>query len=332
MLNVSYDSTRELFRDINQAFAQHYISVEPTLRLRFRQSHGGSGKQARAVIDGLDADILSLAVGGDIDNVARHTGLLPADWQRRFPHHSAPFTSTILFLVRRGNPKAIHDWPDLIKNGVTVVMPNPKISGGARWIHLAAWAQCLVRSGGGFADNNATKEALDYTRALYANVPYFDSSARAATSTFAKRHYGDVLLTWESEALLACAKLGAENFVVVVPPVSILTEPVVTLVDGVVARRGSRRVAEAFVNFLYTPEAQRLAARHYYRPREPQTVDAAELRRFQALRLVTLAELCGSWQAAHAQHFATGAYFDQATLIGTSKERQGKQQTAWVKE
>ncbi|MBL0029794.1 MAG: sulfate ABC transporter substrate-binding protein [Rhodanobacteraceae bacterium] len=307
LLNVSYDPTREFYRDVNTAFAaqwqqQHGDSV------RVQTSHGGSGKQARAVIDGLAADVVTLALAFDIDAIADKAKLLPPDWQKRLPHNSAPYTSTIVLLVRKGNPKGIKDWGDLVRPGVSVITPNPKTSGGARWNHLAAYAYALRRNGGD------TAKARDFLAALYRNVPVLDTGARGATTTFAQRGIGDVLLAWENEAFLALSQLGADQFEIVVPSLSILAEPPVAIVDRNVDRRGTRKVAEAYLAFLYSAAGQRLAAKHYYRPREPQHADAADIARFPKLELVTIEGEFGSWAKAQATHFADGGIFDQVSL------------------
>lgn len=325
LLNVSYDPTREFYRDINHAFAQTYTPpANKKAPLAFRQSHGGSGKQARAVIDGLDADVLTLALAYDIDAVAR-AGLIATNWQARLPHNSAPYTSTIVFLVRKGNPKRIHSWQDLIRPGIDVITPNPKTSGGARWNHLAAWAAILDQELGGDlaqltrpeaaqAVAQAEAKAKAFLSELYRHVPILDSGARAATTTFAQRRLGDVLLTWENEAFLAIEKLGAEGLEIVVPPVSILAEPPVAVVDRVVDRNGHRHLAEAYLSHLYSPEAQRLAAKHYYRPRLPQHAAATDLARLATLKLLTIDEVFGGWQKAHHDHFTDGGVFDQVYL------------------
>jgi len=298
LLHVSYDPTRELFKEINQAFAADY-SQRTGVQVLFEHSHGGSGKQARSVIDGLDADIVSLALAHDVDQIARRGGLLPVNWQSRHPHNSAPFTSTIVFLVRKGNPKAIRDWGDLTRQGLSVVTPNPKTSGGARWNYLAAWA---------WAERNG-RDPREFVASLYRNVPVLDSGARGSTTTFVARNIGDVLLTWESEAFLALREFGAGRFEMVVPTLSILAEPPVAVVDAVAERHGTREVANAFVSFLYTEPAQEIAARHGYRPRSP-AVAARSAGKFAPLVLVEIGAF-GGWQAAQAQHFADGGTFDQ---------------------
>ena len=305
LLNVSYDPTREFYREVNTAFAAEWLAKTGDT-VRVQASHGGSGKQARAVIDGLEADVVTLALAFDIDAIAEKAKLLPADWQSRLPHRSAPYTSTIVFLVRKGNPKGIADWGDLAKPGIAVITPNPKTSGGARWNHLAAYAWALRANGGDAA------KAKEFLAALYRNVPVLDTGARGATTTFAQRGIGDVLLAWENEAFLAKEELGKDRFDIVVPSLSVLAEPPVALVDRNVDRKGTRAVAEAYLRFLYTPAGQKLAAKHYYRPREAQHADPADLARFPQLELVTIEEGFGSWAEAHAQHFADGGIFDQA--------------------
>ncbi len=325
LLNASYDPTREFYRDYNRAFATWYAQENDGARVTFRQSHGGSGKQARSVIDGLDADVLTLALAPDIDAVARKAGLLPAGWQARLPFNSAPYTSTIVFLVRRGNPKGVRTWDDLLKPGVAVITPNPKISGGARWNHLAAWAASLERElHGDWAalarPEEAERVAAAQRRAqedmaeLYRRVPVLDAGARAATTTFVQRGLGDVLLTWENEAFLAVEKLGRASLEIVVPPVSILAEPCVAWVDRVVERHGARAAAEAYLRHLYSPEGQRLAAQHYFRPRLPEHADPAHLARFAPVRRITLDEAFGGWERAQREHFADGGHFDRAFL------------------
>ncbi len=304
LLNVSYDPTREFYREVNTAFAAQW-QREHGDAVRVQTSHGGSGKQARAVIDGLGADVVTLALAFDIDAIADKAKLLPPNWQKRLPHNSAPYTSTIVLLVRKGNPKGIRDWGDLVKPGVAVITPNPKTSGGARWNHLAAYAYALRRNGGD------VEKAKAFLTALYRNVPVLDTGARGSTTTFAQRGIGDVLLAWENEAFLAQQQLGSDQFEIVVPSLSILAEPPVAIVDRNVDRRGTRAVAEAYLAFLYAPEGQRLAARHYYRPREPQHAAAADIARFPKLALVTIDGEFGSWAKAQAEHFADGGIFDQ---------------------
>jgi sulfate/thiosulfate-binding protein len=304
LTNVSYDPTRELYRALNDAFAKQW-QASAGQKVTIRASHGGSGKQARSVIDGLEADVVTLALAGDIDAIARESKRLPANWQARLPNNSSPYTSTIVFVVRKGNPKAIKDWPDLAKDGVSVVTPNPKTSGGARWNYLAAWAHELDRTKG---DQAAARK---FVEALYKNVPVLDSGARGSTTTFAQRAVGDVAISWENEAFLIQQEFGADKFDIVVPPFSILAEPPVSLVDVVVDKRGTRKVAEAYLDFLYTPEAQKIIAHNFYRPFKPEAADAADLARFPKIRLVTIDQIFGGWTKAQAEHFAEGAAFDQ---------------------
>jgi sulfate transport system substrate-binding protein len=304
LLNVSYDPTREFYRDVNAAFAAEWQATRGA-PLRIQTSHGGSGKQARAVIDGLQADVVTLALAHDIDAIAARTRLIPAGWQSRLPYNSAPYSSTIVFLVRAGNPHGIRDWDDLVAPGLALITPNPKTSGGARWNYLAAWAYALRQQQGDVERTRA------FVAALYRNVPVLDTGARAATTTFAQRGIGDVLLTWENEAFLALQALGPGQFEIVVPSLSILAEPCVALVDANVDRKGTRAAAQAYLDYLYSPPAQRLAARHYYRPREPQHADAADIARFATLELVTVDAVFGGWANAHRVHFAEGGVFDQ---------------------
>ncbi len=299
ILNVSYDPTRELYEAIDAAFAKSYADKNG-VKVTVRQSHGGSAKQARAVIDGLEADVVTLGLAYDIDAVAR-AGLLPADWATRLPNRSTPFTSTIVFLVRAGNPKAIHDWDDLVKPGVAVITPNPKTSGGARWNYLAAWGYAKRKAGGDDA------RARDFVTHLYKNVPVLDSGARGSTTTFVERGMGDVLIAWESEALLAKSRPGGEKFDVVVPSVSIVAATPVAVVDKVAGKKGTQAVAEAYVQFLYTPEAQAIAAKEYYRPVQQAPTDPP----FAKLSLFTIDDEFGGWDKAQAAHFADGATFDQ---------------------
>jgi sulfate/thiosulfate transport system substrate-binding protein len=303
-LNVSYDPTREFYKDVNSVFAADW-KAKTGESLDIKTSHGGSGKQARAVIDGLEADVVTLALAYDIDSIADKAGLLPRDWQKRLPDNSTPYTSTIVFLVRKGNPKGIKDWPDLIKPGVKVITPNPKTSGGARWNYLAAYGWALKQPGG----SDAT--AKDYIAKLYANVPVLDTGARGATTTFVQRGIGDVLLAWENEAFLSINELGPDKFEVVAPSVSIVAEPPVAVVDKNVDKHGTRKAAEAYLNFLYTPAGQKLAAKHYYRPRKPELAEAADVARFPKLPLFTLDSVFGNWTKAQATHFADGGVFDQ---------------------
>ncbi len=303
LLNASYDPTRELYQDVNLAFAKAW-KAKTGETVTIRQSHGGSGKQARAVIDGLEADVVTLALAYDIDEIASRARLLPADWQKRLPHNSSPYSSTVVFLVRKGNPKGIRDWDDLIKPGLAVITPNPKTSGGARWNYLAAWAYALKHNAG-----DAVK-ARDFVTKLYRNVPVLDSGARGATTTFVERGIGDVLLAWENEAFLAVKELGPDKVEMVVPSLSILAEPPVTLVDRVADKHGTRKAAEAYLGFLYTEEAQAIIADNWYRPTSPAAV-AKYASRFPKLNLVTVGDVFGGWQSAHKAHFADGAVFDQ---------------------
>ena len=306
LLNVSYDPTRELYQDFNAAFAKHW-ERETKQKVAVKQSHGGSSKQARAVIDGLDADVVTLALAYDIDEIADKGKLLPADWQKRLPNNSSPYTSTIVFLVRKGNPKGVRDWDDLAKPGISVITPNPKTSGGARWNYLAAWGYALQKFG-----NNPVK-AKDFVAALYKNVPVLDSGARGSTTTFVERGIGDVLISWENEAFLALQELGPGKFEVVVPSLSILAEPPVALVDKVVDKKGTRKVAEAYLRFWYTPEAQEIAAKNFYRPIDPK-VAARHEKQFPKVTLLTVDETFGGWQRAQKAHFADGGVFDQIYL------------------
>jgi sulfate/thiosulfate-binding protein len=302
LLNVSYDPTRELYVDFNKAFAG-YWKKKTGDDVKVNQSHGGSGRQARSVIDGLAADVVTLALAGDIDAIATTGKLLPQNWEERLPDNSAPYTSTIVFLVRKGNPKGIKDWGDLAKPGVSVVTPNPKTSGGARWNYLAGWAWALKQPGG----SEAT--AKDYIKKLFANVPVLDTGARGSLTTFAQRNIGDVFISWENEAWLATKELGVGKFEIVIPSISILAEPSVAVVDKVVLRKGTRTVAEEYMKFLYTPEGQEIAARNYYRPRNPE-VAAKHQELFPKLQLVTIKDF-GGWAKAQKEHFGDGGVFDQ---------------------
>jgi sulfate/thiosulfate transport system substrate-binding protein len=302
LLNVSYDPTRELYTDFNKAFAE-YWKKKTGDTVKINQSHNGSGRQARAVIDGLAADVVTLALAADVDAIATNGKLLPVNWEERRPDHSAPYTSTIVFLVRKGNPKNIKDWGDLIRPGVGVITPNPKTSGGARWNYLAAWAWAKKQPGG----SDAT--AREFITKLYKNVPVLDTGARGSTTTFAQRGIGDVAISWENEAWLATKELGPDKFEIVVPSVSILAEPSVAVVDKVVLRRGTRTVAEEYLKYLYTPEGQEIAARNYYRPRNPQ-VAAKHTELFPKLTLVTIKDF-GGWAKAQKEHFGDGGVFDQ---------------------
>jgi sulfate transport system substrate-binding protein len=303
LLNVSYDPTRELYQDFNAAFSK-YWKAKTGVDVVIKQSHGGSGKQARAVIDGLQADVVTLALAYDIDAIAARSGQLPKNWQSRLPDNSAPYTSTIVFLVRKGNPKRIRDWDDLIRPGISVITPNPKTSGGARWNYLAAWGYALKRNG-----NDETK-ARDFITRLYKNVPVLDSGARGATTTFVQRGIGDVLLAWENEAFLALHELGKDKFDLVVPSLSILAEPPVSVVDKVANHRGTAAVAKAYLEYLYSPEGQEIAARNYYRPRL-KVVAAKYDSQFPHVALFTIDELLGGWQKAQKKHFEDGGVFDQ---------------------
>lgn len=305
LLNVSYDPTRELYEDINRAFIAARNAQTPSAApLTIEMSHGGSGRQARAVIDGLEADVVTLAVPYDIDQIAA-SGLIDPQWRTRLPYNSAPYTSTMVFLVRAGNPKHIRDWNDLVREQVSVVTPNPKTSGGARWNYLAAWGYALAQPGGD------AQSAQEFVRRLYANAPVLDTGARAATTTFAQRGIGDVLITWENEAHLALQEFGATQFEIVAPSISIRAEPSVAWVDRNIDRRGTREVAEAYLNFLYTAEAQEIAARRFFRPAVPEAL--ARQTQFPAIRLLTADETFGSWADIHRTHFADGAIFDQIT-------------------
>jgi len=304
LLNVSYDPTRELYKDYNAAFAKHWKDSKGDT-VTVETSHGGSGKQARAVIDGIEADVVTLALAYDVDAIAQKAKLIQPGWEKRLPDNSAPYTSTIVFLVRKGNPKNIKDWPDLLRTGVSVITPNPKTSGGARWNYLAAWA---------YADRifkGDRERILNYMRALFRNVPVLDTGARGATTTFVQRGIGDVLLAWENEAFLAQEELGPDKFEIVVPKLSILAEPSVAVVDKNVDKHGTREVAEAYLKYLYSPEGQKIAAKHYYRPRHPESADPADIARFPKLELVTIQSAFGSWDKAQSEHFADGGIFDQ---------------------
>lgn len=301
LLNVSYDPTRELYQDYNRAFARHWKSKSGRA-VTLRQSHGGSGKQARSVIDGLEADVVTLALAYDIDAIAQR-GLIARGWQKRLPHNSAPYTSTIVFLVRKGNPKRIRDWDDLVRPGVSVITPNPKTSGGARWNYLAAWGYALKQW-------KSAARARDFVARLYRNVPVLDSGARGATTTFVQRGIGDVLLAWENEAYLAVNQLGRGRFQIVTPSVSILAEPSVSVVDRVVDRKRTREVATEYLRYLYSPEGQAIAAKHYYRPRLASALRKSQAR-FPKVSLFTVDQLFGGWRKAHADHFANGATFDR---------------------
>jgi sulfate transport system substrate-binding protein len=302
ILNVSYDPTRELYRDINASFSMHWAK-KTGHPVDVRMSHGGSGKQARAVLDGIPADVVTLALGYDVDAIAR-AGLLSTSWQNRFPYRSCPFTSTIVFVVRNGNPKQIRDWPDLVKPGVAVITPNPKTSGGARWNYLAAW---------GFAKKTygSDAKALEFMRALFANVPVLDTGARGSTTTFVERGIGDVYIAWENEALLVTRDVAPGRFEMIVPSVSIVAETPVAIVDSVVNARKTRAIAEAYVGFLYSPVGQSIASRHYFRPRYGKALVRAGW--FKRVNVFTVEDMFGGWSAAHQRHFRDGGTFDQIT-------------------
>jgi sulfate transport system substrate-binding protein len=302
LLNVSYDPTREFYVEFNQEFARHWQQMTGQ-RVSVEQSHGGAGKQARAVIDGLKADVVTLAIAYDIDQIAQHSGLLTADWQKRLPHNSSPFTSTIVFLVRKGNPKQIHDWDDLVNPGLQVVTPNPKTSGGARYNYLAAWGFAKRKFGG---DEGKVR---DFIARLYKNVPVLDSGARGSTTTFVQRGIGDVLLAWENEALLALEELGSEKVEIVHPTISILAEPPVALVEKNATARGTSEAAIAYLEYLYSPAGQRLAAKHHFRPREAQYAAAIDLAHFAQIEFFTIEEF-GGWAQAQRTHFDDGGIFD----------------------
>lgn len=302
ILNVSYDPTRELYQDYNKVFSKYWLAKTGD-NVTVRQSHGGSGSQATSVINGIDADVVTLALQSDVDAIADR-GRINKDWEARLPENSAPYTSTIVFLVRKGNPKGIHDWNDLIKPGVSVITPNPKSSGGARWNYLAAWGYALHHN------NNDQAKAKEYLKALFKNVEVQDSGARGATNTFVERGIGDVLISWENDAILADQKLGKGKFEVVYPSESILAEPSVSVVDKVVDKRGTRDVADAYLKYLYTPEGQTVAARNYYRPRDP-AVAKQFASQFPQLKLYTVQQVAGGWTAAQKEHFANGGIYDQ---------------------
>jgi sulfate/thiosulfate-binding protein len=302
LLNVSYDPTRELYEEYNAAFAK-YWKGKTGEEVAIKQSHGGSGKQARTVIDGLPADIVTLALAGDIDAIATNGKLLPVNWQSRLPHNSSPYTSTIVFLVRKGNPKGIKDWGDLVRPGISVITPNPKTSGGARWNYLAAWAWAAKQPGG----SDAT--AKDYVRTLFRNVPVLDTGARGSTTTFVQRGIGDVLLAWENEAFLSIKELGADKVEIVVPSLSILAEPPVAVIEKTVLRRGTREVATGYLQYLYSKEGQEIIAKNFYRPIDPE-VAARHEKQFPKINLVTIRDF-GGWANAQKLHFADGGVFDQ---------------------
>ena len=303
LLNVSYDPTRELYQDYNAAFAR-YWKAKTGDNVVVAQSHGGSGKQAQSVINGLEADVVTLALAYDIDAISQQAKLLPADWQKRLPDNSTPYTSTIVFLVRKGNPKGIKDWDDLVKSNVVVVTPNPKTSGGARWNYLAAWAYALDKYG------HDDAKARDFVKRLYKNVPVLDSGARGSTTTFVEREIGDVLLAWENEAYLAIKQFGADKFDIVTPPLSILAEPPVAVVDKVAKKHGTTEVARAYLEYLYSDEGQDIAGRNFYRPRSEKAA-AKYASQFSPVKLVTVDEVFGGWQKAQKNHFAGNGVFDQ---------------------
>jgi sulfate transport system substrate-binding protein len=303
LLNVSYDPTREFYEEYNRLFTQHWKATTGQ-DVTINQSHGGSGKQARAVIEGLEADVVTLALAYDIDAIAQNGGLLDKDWQTKLPYNSTPYTSTIVLLVRKGNPQRIRDWDDLIRPGVKVITPNPKTSGGARWNYLAAWGYALRKSG------NNEASARDFMKRLFNNVPVLDSGARGATTTFVQRGVGDVLIAWENEALLAVKEFGADKFEIVIPSATILAEPPVAVVEQVARRHGTEKLARAYLEYLYSPEAQDLEARYYYRPRLKQ-VAAKYASTFPKVNTFTVVEGCGGWQNAQAKHFSDGGTFDQ---------------------
>ncbi|WP_456269183.1 sulfate ABC transporter substrate-binding protein [Kushneria sp. AK178] len=327
LLNVSFDPTRELYADYNQAFSRWY-EAQSGDQVSVQQSHGGSGRQARSVIEGNPADIVTLALAADIDVIAERGRLLPENWQKAFAHDSTPYTSSIVFLVRKGNPKGIHDWDDLTRDGIAVISPNPKTSGGARWNYLAAWTWALKRELGdldrlqdaGAADDvaKAQQAAEDYVKALYQHVPVLDTGARGATNTFVQRGLGDVLLAWESEALLAFNELGTDDYEIVTPSVSILTQPPIAIVEDNVKKKGpaAERAARAYLDHLYSPEGQQLVAQHYYRPINDDGVDPTLLEQFPAMDLYNINDVFGGWGEAQQTHFANGGVFDRITRPG----------------
>ncbi len=304
LLNVSYDPTRELYKALNQKFAADW-KARTGESVTVRMSHGGSGAQARAVIDGIDASVVTLALAADIDQIAARTGKIPADWQKRLPNNSSPYTSTIVFVVRKGNPKGIKDWDDLAKPGLQVITPNPKTSGGARWNYLAAWGYQLDKAKGD------EKAARDFVTSILKNVPVLDTGARGATITFSQRGIGDVLIAWENEAFLALQEFGEDKFEIVVPSISILAEPPVALVDGNVDAKGTRKVAEAYLAFLYSPEAQAIIARNAYRPSKPEAADKTDLAKLPSLKLFTIDSAFGGWAKTQKAHFDDGGIFDE---------------------
>lgn len=303
LLNVSYDPTRELYAEYNAAFAKHW-KEKTGENVTIKQSHGGSGKQARAVIDGLAADVVTLALAGDVDQLYKNGGLIPADWQKRLPNNASPYTSTIVLLVRKGNPKGITDWGDLGKDGVVVVTPNPKTSGGARWNYLAAWGWALKQDGGN------EEKAKDLVTRLYKNTKVLDSGARGSLTTFTERGIGDVLISWENEAYLATKELGPDKFEIVTPSISILAEPPVSVVDKYVDKKGTRAVAEAYLSYLYSPAGQDIAGKHFYRPQDPKAQEKYKSQ-FSPVKLFTIDEVFGGWTAATEVHFKEGGVFDQ---------------------
>ncbi|MCI0443266.1 sulfate ABC transporter substrate-binding protein [bacterium] len=308
LLNASYDPTRELYQEFNQKFAEYWKGKTGKV-VEMNQSHGGSGKQARAVIDGLEADVVTLALAYDIDEIANKSGLLPKDWQKGFPNNSSPYTSTIVFLVRKGNPKQIKDWGDLVRSGISVITPNPKTSGGARWNYLAAWGYALRKQGGN------DQSAKTFVAQLYKNVPVLDSGARGSTTTFVERGIGDVLIAWENEALLAVKQLGPDKFQIVNPSASILAEPPVSVVDKIAAKHKTTEVAKAYLEYLYSDVGQNIAAKHFYRPSNSGVLGKyASL--FPKIKLFTINEVFGSWKNAQDKHFAEGGVFDQIYIPG----------------
>jgi sulfate transport system substrate-binding protein len=327
LLNVSYDPTRELFRELNEKFGATWLA-DTGQHVDVQMSHGGSGSQARAVIDGLDADVVTLALAWDIDNIQSVSRRLPASWQQRLPNNSSPYTSTIVFLVRKGNPKGIHDWPDLLTGDVAIITPNPKTSGGARWNYLAAWGFALERALGTSIDDihslpadkvaAAEAEAEKFVGELYRRVPVQDTGARAATNTFVQRGIGDVLLAWENEALLAQREMGSDAFDIVLPSVSVLAEPPVALIDSVVDRKGTRPVAEAYLEYLYSPEGQDIVARNFFRPSNAE-VAARYAEQFPAIRMFTVDAVFGGWARAQAEHFADGGIYDRLFVAASGR-------------
>ncbi|MTD95800.1 sulfate ABC transporter substrate-binding protein [Hyphomicrobium sp. xq] len=313
LLNVSYDPTRELYQEYNAAFAKHW-KEKTGEDVTIQQSHGGSGKQARAVIDGLDADVVTLALAGDVDQLAKKGNLIPADWQKRLKDNSSPYTSTIVFLVRKGNPKGIKDWNDLAKDGVEVVTPNPKTSGGARWNYLAAWGYALKQAGG----SDAT--AKDLVGKIYKNTKVLDTGARGSLTTFTERQIGDVLISWENEAHLATKELGPDKFEIVIPSISILAEPPVTVVDKNVDKKGTRKVAEAYLEYLYSPEGQEIAGKHFYRPRDAKVAEKYKAQ-LSPVKLFTIDEVFGGWAKAQKTHFDDGGIFDQIYAPGAADKK-----------